>query len=35
VTEIVLDGQTTSMDIGATSLVWLRAGRVHAEANIF
>jgi hypothetical protein len=33
-TEIVLDGRATSMDIDALSLAWFRAGRVHAGANM-
>ena len=34
-TEIVLDGRATSMDIDALSLAQFRVGRVHAEANMF
>jgi len=34
-TEIVLDGHATSMDIGALSLARCRVGRAHAEANMF
>jgi len=33
--EIVLDDRATSMDIDALSLGRFRAGRVHAEANMF
>jgi len=33
--EIVLDGRATSMDIDALSQGRFRAGRVHAEANMF
>ncbi len=33
--EIVLDGRAASMDIDALSLGRFRAGRVHAEANMF
>ncbi len=32
---MVLDGHATSMDIDALSLGRFRAGRVHAEANMF
>jgi hypothetical protein len=34
-TEIVLDGRATSMDIDALSRARFRAGSVHAETNMF
>ena len=33
-TEIVLDGRATSMDIDASSLAQFQGGRVYAEANM-
>jgi hypothetical protein len=33
--EIVLDGRASSMDIQALSLDRFGAGRLHAEANMF
>jgi len=34
-TEMLLDGRTRSMDIGALSLDRFAAGRLRAEANMF
>ena len=34
-TEMLLDGRTHSMDIGALSLDRFAAGRLRAEANMF
>jgi hypothetical protein len=34
-TEILLDGRASSMDVGALSLDRFAAGKLRAEANVF